>query len=112
MEEAKVAPGQVDHEPPVEEAVGPLAGGLRRHRAAVAGGAVQEVLRVARRTRRADRVGRAALGSVQGRVDDLGEPGGFAELDQTAEGAVAVGGGRADQQPGRRFAGSAWRAQA
>jgi hypothetical protein len=45
-EESNIAAWQVDEEPPVEEAVGPLAGDLRGHHAAMAGRAVQEVLRV------------------------------------------------------------------
>ena len=41
-----VTAGQRHDEAAVEEAVGPLAGGLRNHGATVAGGAVEEVLRI------------------------------------------------------------------
>ena len=95
-------PGRSMQEPPVEEPVGPLARGLRRHHAAVAGRAVQEILRILGRALGADRVGRAPRRPVQGCRHDLFQPGWLAELDQAAEGAVAVGGGRDDQQPGRR----------
>ena len=50
-----------DHEPPVEEPVAPLAGGLGDEQADVAGGAVQEVRRVLRQPLGAQRVGGAVL---------------------------------------------------
>lgn len=49
--------GQWHDETAVEETIGPLAGGLRGHDAAVAGGAVQEVLGVLGHPPGAHRVG-------------------------------------------------------
>ena len=51
VEEPKVTPGQVEEEAAVEEPVGLFARCLRRHRAGVARGAVQELLRVLRGAR-------------------------------------------------------------
>ena len=73
-EEPKLAPRQVDEEPPVQEPVRPLAGRLRRHHAAVARRPVQEVLRVHRRPPGADRVRRAPRRPLQRRRDDLLQP--------------------------------------
>src|SRR6266545_7176737 len=96
-----VAAGQGQQETPVEEPVRPLTRGLRGETATVAGRPVQEVLRVTGRPLGADRVGRAAGRPPQRIGDQDRQPVWFAECDQTAEGSVAVRGGRADEQSGR-----------
>src|SRR5690606_16068867 len=89
-EEPDVAARQVDQEPPVEEPVGSFAGSFRGHDAAVAGRAVQEVLRVLRGPHRADWVRGTPCSAFQRGGHDPLEPGRFAGLDESAEGAVAV----------------------
>src|SRR5207249_2200332 len=103
-EEAQPGLGErVDHETPVEIAVGALARRFRSEETRVAGSAVEAVFRVVGGVFGAHRIGRAKARFGEGLHEQPVEHLRLAETDETAEGAFAIGRSGVEKDACHRF---------